>query len=143
MILLIVVFIAVATASCMKAKEQFRCADDAALILCLRAQDRTNWLIEKTNELMPPLFLNCSQHVISNGIEWQSHLGVDVYFSKENNAACYRAMKTFDNLVKKYALNNTLPIECEVIEGSNDYSSSSKVFLCSLATFFAFIMQVV
>ena len=140
MILVIAVFIAVAFSSCMKAYEQYTCADDAGLLLCLRAQDRVNWLIEEKNDTMQPLFLNCSQYIIANGIEWQSNLGVSVYFSTYLNAACYRAMKVFDSLLKKYQLNNTLPIECETIQGSKDYSTASTLFFNLLTIFFAVII---
>ena len=89
------VFLAFANCSCMKAYEQRTCADDAGLILCLRAQDRVNLLIQEKNDSLQPLLLNCSQHIIANDFEYQSNLGVSVYFSTYLNAACYRAMMVF------------------------------------------------
>lgn len=127
------IFLAFSAASCMIAHGQVACSDDSGLLFCLRAQDRVNWLIDRTNDTMQPITLNCSKHIISTDYAYQSKLSYNVQYSTENNAACFRAMKIFNGLTQKYTLSNILPIECELIEGSKDYSLSSTRTICTMA----------
>lgn len=125
MFFLTLLFVIVANASCLPADGEVQCSDDSGLLLCLRAQDRVNWLIDTINETIPYLSLNCTQHVISNDRKWQSNVRLYVHYSTQNNAACYRALKIFADLTKTHLLSNVLPIEYETIEGSKDYSAAS------------------
>ncbi len=126
--MIVLLFFAVSVLSSCAVTENGYCADEVGLFLCLRAQDRVNWLIEKTNDSSPPLFLNCSRHIFSTDYKYQSKLGLNIFYSIQSNVECYLAMKLFNALVEKYSLKNVLPVECEVIEGSKDYSAATPLF---------------
>lgn len=128
------VFFALVVSSCVPADGAFQCSDDSALLLCLRAQDRVNSLIETANISLPFLALNCTQHVISDDFEWQSALGLSVHYSTKNNANCYRAMELYNGLVRNYSITKYLPIECEYVQGSSSTASftSCSLFLSAL-----------
>lgn len=132
---MLLLLVAISNASCLPADGVPQCSDDSGLLLCLRAQDRVNWLIDTTNETVPYLLLNCTRNVISNDYEWQSNVHLNVHYSTQNNAACYRAVKVFADLAKKHLLSNLLPIECEPIEGSKDYSAASTATYSFMALF--------
>ncbi len=134
--ILLAVFLAFVNSSCLSAAGQFTCDDDSGLLLCLRAQDRVNWLIDRTNETLPYLNLNCSHNVIATDWSYQSRYHDNVYYSATNLDNCHTASVLFNSIVKKYFLTNVLPIECEEIE--KKANTSGKVGLPTLL--FSFIL---
>ena len=123
-------------AFCVQTNTLINCADITGFMICSKAQERVNWLLEKTKDSMQPLTLNCTQHVLADAAltAYQNR------FSKKNNDACNSAAEIFENLLKKYSLTGILPIECEFASGFASSAFSQKKNPVSVfSAFFAMI----